>query len=316
MFRICLLKILFFITLFAKDSNILLLKNFDSKLINDNNIKDFLISEKLDGVRALWNGKHFYTRNGNVINVPKCFTQGYPKFFLDGELWSKRADFNNIISITNKSNASCKDYENINFYVFDVPHFETFENLENIKIKELDCNILSEKLCFLESRLQILRDFLRGKVTTIRIIRQEKLENMRALESKLDSITKLNGEGLVLRKNHAPYIAGRSNYNFKLKKFQDSECKVKEITQGKGKFEGKMGAIICVQTLESFSPNIHPKLNATNKNELIEFKIGTGFSNNLRENPPKVGTIITYKFQGFNKNGTPKFPVFLRIYKK
>ncbi|MWV61553.1 DNA ligase [Helicobacter saguini] len=316
MFRICLIKILFFITLFAKDSNILLLKNFDSKIINDKNIKEFLVSEKLDGIRALWNGKNFYSRNGNVINAPKCFTQGYPKFFLDGELWSKRGDFNNIISATNKANPSCEEWSNLNFYVFDVPHFETFDGLESIKIKELDCNKITEKLCFLESRLQILRDFLKGKVTTIRILRQEKLDSISALYSKLDSINALNGEGLVLRKNHAPYTSGRSNYNFKLKKFQDSECKIKEITQGKGKFQGKMGAIICTQTLESFSPNIHPKLNDSNKNELIEFKIGSGFSDNLRANPPKVGTIITYKFQGFSKNGLPKFPVFLRIYKE
>lgn len=332
MYRICIINILFLVILFAKDSNLLLLKNFDSKIINDNNIAEFLISEKLDGMRAVWNGNQFISRSGNVINAPKCFTQHYPNLFLDGELWSKRDDFNNIISIIKKLNISpknnenpnnCYGWENIKFYVFDVLPL-AYSPIANAKssanISLIDCNKKDEKLCFLESRLQILQHYLtdsiNGQVTTIRIIKQEKLDSIHSLESKLDTLTKQGAEGLVIRKNNAPYTIGRSNYNFKLKKFQDSECKIKEITQGKGKYKGKMGAIICEQTLQSFTPHTHPKLNKNNKNETITFKIGSGFSESMRTNPPKIGTIITYKFQGFSKNGLPKFPTFLRIYSK
>lgn len=305
MYRILLFQIIFFISIYAKDSNIMLLKNFDYKFVNDNNIKEFLVSEKLDGVRAIWNGKELKTRNGNIINAPKCFTNNFPNFSLDGELWSKRNDFSNISSIVKKLDSACESWKEIKYYVFDVPPKDN-----------QNCNNLENKLCFLEHRLQILQDYLKNKNTTIRIIKQEKLDSIKSLESKLQQITRQNGEGLVIRKNFAPYESGRSNNAFKLKMTQDSECKVKGYTKGKGKFEGKMGAIICTQSLESFNPIIHPLMTKDNKKEMIEFKIGSGFNDKMRENPPKIDSIITYKFQGFSKNGLPKFPVFLRIYEK
>lgn len=299
------LIVIFFGILFAKDSNILLLKPFDKNMVNDSNIKEFLVSEKLDGVRAIWDGKILKTRNNNVINAPKCFTQGFPNFTLDGELWIARGKFSEIASIVKLQDSNCKDWENVKYYIFDVPYAK--------------CNNNDKKLCnmqySLESRLKILQDYLsKNNVKNLQIIKQERLDSIKELESRLDSITKAGGEGLVVRKNAAPYEAFRSNNAFKLKKFQDSECKVKGITQGKGKFEGKMGALICAQSLESFAPHTHPRLNASNKNEEIEFKIGSGFDTKMRENPPKIGTIITYKFQGFSKNGLPRFPVFLRIH--
>eukprot|EP01126_Amoeba_proteus_P021253 TRINITY_DN2152_c0_g1_i5.p1 TRINITY_DN2152_c0_g1~~TRINITY_DN2152_c0_g1_i5.p1 ORF type:complete len:459 (-),score=79.09 TRINITY_DN2152_c0_g1_i5:847-2223(-) len=46
------------------------------------------ISEKFDGVRALWNGSAFISKNGNVIAVPSSFTKTLPSnVVLDGELW-------------------------------------------------------------------------------------------------------------------------------------------------------------------------------------------------------------------------------------
>ena len=32
-----------------------------------------------------------------------------------------------------------------------------------------------------------------------------------------------------------------------------------------------------------------------------------------RRNPPKIGSIITYKFQELSKSGKPRFPTFLGI---
>ncbi len=46
------------------------------------------------------------------------------------------------------------------------------------------------------------------------------------------------------------------------------------------------------------------------------FRIGTGFSNKERKNPPAVGTVTTYKFTGTTKKGLPKFASFLRIYQQ
>ena len=44
-----------------------------------------------------------YTRNGNSFNPPDWFKKGLPQdMALDGELWSKRADFQKIVSIVRR----------------------------------------------------------------------------------------------------------------------------------------------------------------------------------------------------------------------
>jgi len=82
---------LFNITLFAQKPKLLLLKVY-----KDQNITGWVMSEKLDGIRAYWNGKNLLTRSGKIIYAPKWFTKNYPPFPIDGELWSKRGDFENI----------------------------------------------------------------------------------------------------------------------------------------------------------------------------------------------------------------------------
>lgn len=47
----------------------------------------------MDGVRAIWTGSTFYSRNGNVFVAPDFFTDNFPNCTLDGELFTKRDDF-------------------------------------------------------------------------------------------------------------------------------------------------------------------------------------------------------------------------------
>lgn len=56
-------------------------------------------------------------------------------------------------------------------------------------------------------------------------------------------------------------------------------------------------------------------LNLKLKNGIV-FKLGGGFSNKDRENPPKIGEFVTFKYYGFTKNSKPKFASFLRVRKK
>jgi len=41
------------------------------------------------------------------------------------------------------------------------------------------------------------------------------------------------------------------------------------------------------------------------------FKIGTGFTDAQRRKPPKIGSIVVYKFQELSKSGVPRFPVYI-----
>ena len=67
------------------------------------------MSEKLVGVRCYWNVKNLYSRQGNLFYPPAFFTENLPSDFeLDGELFTKRDDFQNCVSIVRKQGAAAK----------------------------------------------------------------------------------------------------------------------------------------------------------------------------------------------------------------
>ncbi|RDU72200.1 DNA ligase [Helicobacter brantae] len=257
--------------LFCNARELWLLQNFDSKAF-EKNAQNYLYSEKLDGVRAYWDGEVLYSRGGKRLSPPSFFTQNFPPFAIEGELWSKRGDFEGIASIV-KSSKNPKNWEKLKFYIFEVPN---------------------QKGGILQ-RLEVLESYLSTHPAPfIQIIPQLQVSDSKELMQKLDAITKLGGEGLVLRDKNESYYTGRSKKAMKLKAYLDRECKILSYTQGEGKFASQVGSIIC-----------------QDKNKT--FKIGSGMSEDFRKNPPKLGTIITYKYFGLTKKGLPKFPIFLRI---
>ena len=82
----------------------------------------WLMSEKLDGVRCYWNGKSgMFTRNGNSFAAPDWWKAKLPHIALDGELFSKRDDFQKIVSIVRKQDKNNPEWKQIKFCVFDAP---------------------------------------------------------------------------------------------------------------------------------------------------------------------------------------------------
>ena len=262
MIRILLLVIPFI--LFAQKPKILLLKVY-----KDQNITGWVMSEKLDGIRAYWDGKHLISRGGKIIHAPKWFTKDYPPFPIDGELWSKRGDFENVSSIV-RDKAPSDKWKEITHNIFEVPNAKGG----------------------LFKRLAKVKPYV-GKY--IKIIKQIPIKNKKQMQDYLHQIEAKGGEGIVVRDPNTPYINKRTSKALKVKSFKDTECKVVKLLKGKGKYSNMLGSIKC-------------KLpNGT------LFKIGSGFSNKERKNPPKVGDIITFKYKEMTKYGKPRFPVFLRI---
>lgn len=267
--RALLLLSFFFLSLYSRE--MWLLQQFDPQVIQARP-QSFVYSEKLDGVRAFWDGKNLYSKGGKLLTPPSFFTQNFPHFAIEGELWSKRGDFENIVSIL-KSTKKKEKWRELKFYIFEVPNQQG--------------GILK--------RLEVLEAYLASQPAPfISIIPQLPLNTLQALQDALSAITQAGGEGVVVREKDTPYYTGRNKKAMKLKLYEDRECKITSYVQGKGKFENLVGSIICLDGD-------------------VEFKIGSGMSEDFRKNPPKVGTIITYKYFGLNKNKLPKFPVFLRI---
>ena len=236
-------------------------------------ISQYWVSEKLDGVRGYWNGKHLITRNGTMINTPDWFTKHWPKNAMDGELWIARGKFEQVSSIVRQHNALASDWRQVHFMIFDLPNAS---GDFSARIKQMQSIVLQVNSPYLN------------------MIKQEKFPSTKHLFEHLDKIISQNGEGLMLHHQHAFYQPGRVKHLMKLKRYQDAEAIVIEHIAGKGKFKNMLGAL------------------RVKNNEGIIFKIGSGFTNQQRQSPPAIGSQITYKFFGKTKNNVPRFASFMR----
>src|SRR5689334_1969811 len=76
------------------------------------------ISEKMDGVRAYWDGHKLYSRQGKEFPAPPHFVEGLPKVPLDGELWMGRGSYDNLMSTLKSKNG---EWDLVKYFIFDLP---------------------------------------------------------------------------------------------------------------------------------------------------------------------------------------------------
>ena len=238
------------------------------------NVQHYLVSEKYDGVRALWDGKALYTRAGRLIAAPAWFTKGLPSTPLDGELWVARGNFDAVSGAVRKDKPIDAEWRSISYMVFELPNAAGTFKARAKRIKQIV-------------------DL--ANIPHFKAVTQFEIKDEAALKLKLKQMVADGAEGLMLHKADALYVTGRNDALLKLKPYYDAEAKVVSHTPGRGKYKGKLGALI----VES------PKG--------IRFKLGTGFSDVQRENPPKIGSLVTYSYHDKTKNGKPKFASFLRV---
>jgi hypothetical protein len=101
-------------------------------------------------VRAYWDGKRFVSRLGNQFFAPAWFTAGYPSgVTFDGELFTKRADFNTAVSIV-KSKDAADRWKTVTYRCFDLPHLKDMkweQRMQQIKQYETKINNPYFKVC-------------------------------------------------------------------------------------------------------------------------------------------------------------------------
>lgn len=275
----------------AKNAKFELLKLSEYK---GQNVGGWLASEKLDGVRAYWDGRNLRSRNGKILAAPEAWSAHFPPFALDGELYTARGEFEKIQSIVMDKTPSVATWSEIKFYVFDVP--------------EADGGLL-ERLSELEKF--IAKNPQAGQ--NLKIIKQVKVKDNAEFEAFAEHIVAKGGEGAVAREPNAPYERKRSKNALKYKKFKDAECEVTAINEGTGKYAGLMGSVTCKALSVAGSNSDEQNDELLQPASGVKFKIGSGFSDRDRANPPKIGSIITYKYQNLTAKGVPRFPVFLRV---
>jgi DNA ligase-1 len=199
---------------------------------------------------------------------------------LDGELFTTRGGFQDTVSIVRAQNRPERWKFNVSYQVFDVPSliYQPFEQ-----------------------RLEWLRKKLsgRGSIRWVSVVEHEVCKSRKHLFEKLDEVCELKGEGLMLREPGSMYTQGRSRSLLKVKRFLDADAVVKGHEKGSGKNINVTGAL----NVEMLDDNGKP----TGKC----FKIGTGLTDAQRRNPPKIGTVVMYRYQELSNSGTPRFPSYI-----
>lgn len=168
-------------------------------------------TEKVDGVRAYWDGHQFITRGGLVINAPQWYIDAMPALPLDGELWLGRGRFDQTSGVIRRINPrqGHTEWRSMAYVVFDAPTtpggFET-------RIEAARAAIVNTPNAF--------------------VIPMVKIVDAQHVRDLLAAVEAKGGEGLMARKPGSPYVVGRTHNMLKIKTLLDDEAVVTEHTVG------------------------------------------------------------------------------------
>ena len=249
------------------------------------------ISEKLDGIRAIWDGEKFLSRNSQTGLGSKVFSY-VPQFVidsmpggvaLDGEIWLGRNKFNEMSSISNwipgkkfKQTEIDDKWKQIKYKIFDIPNStepyeERMKILDKIILNSINCCRINGLNCILEK------------------VEITKTESPEHLQEIYRTLTSGGAEGVMLRAPNSPYELKRSKYLLKFKIKDDAEGIVLERLPGTGRLTGMLGSLKTELIKESVKTGI-----ITN--------VGTGFNDEERTNDPSspnfipVGSVISFSY--------------------
>ena len=234
----------------------------------------FWVSEKFDGVRAVWDGRVLRFRSGRVIAAPTWFLSALPRVALDGELWMARGAFDRLSGVVRQAEPDDEAWRAVKYLVFDTPgHAAPF----------------AQRMVFVQSMLaQAQQPWL------IPVVQRE-VKDARALQALLQETVRQGGEGLMLHRADALWQSGRTDALFKLKPELDEEGLVVGHQPGKGRLLGMTGALLVQMPSGQ------------------RFALGSGLSDAQRRNPPPLGAWVTYRYRDRTPSGLPRFASFLRV---
>jgi DNA ligase 1 len=245
-------------------------------------LADYWVSEKYDGVRGYWDGHQLLTRGGEHVAAPAWFTAGWPATPMDGELWAGHGQFQKAVSTVRQQTPDTGTdaaWRGMRFMVFDLP---------------------AQGGPFTD-RIPALDRLVAGiGQPWVQPVKQFRVADHATLQALLKKTVRAGGEGLVLHRGDSLYKGVRNDDLLKYKTHEDAEARVVGHLPGKGKNAGRLGALLVEMPAEDGKP-------------AQRFKLGTGLSDAQRNNPPPIGTLVTYRFRGLNDSGIPRFASFMRV---
>lgn len=237
-------------------------------------LTDYWVSEKYDGIRGFWDGRQLLSRSGKGLNPPAWFVKGWPAQPFEGELWAGLGQFEQAASVIQQRQAPDSEWQAMRFMVFD---------------SNSPTQAFTERIVQYQSLVKQIGQ------PWVQAVTQSQVPSHAALKALLKKTVQAGGEGLVLHRGSSLYQSGRNSDVLKVKPHEDAEAKVVGHELGQGKHAQRLGAL----TLET--------------PQGLRFKLGTGFTDAQRENPPAVGQWVTYRYRGLTDQGVPRFASFVRI---
>lgn len=234
----------------------------------------YLVSEKFDGVRALWDGRRLLLRGGGEVKAPTWFLDSLPAQALDGELWLGRGRFDELSALVRREQATDAEWREVRYQLFELPGAP---------------GSFADRAEALEALVAQARQPL------LLAVQQQRLPDAGALARRLAEVVGQGGEGLVLHRADAPYVTGRSDVLLKLKPVQDADAVVMAHEPGHGKYAGLVGALVV--------------RNADGR----VFRIGSGLTDAQRRNPPPLGSTVSFRWRGQTRTGLPRFATLWRV---
>ena len=239
----------------------------------------WLVSEKFDGVRAIWDGQRLRFRSGRLIDAPDDFIRRLPAQPLDGELWLGHGRFDELSGLVRRTAGGPPNaWQDIHYQLFELPGAAgTFAQ-----------------------RAQALAQIVRQSSASsgwpaLHAVPQTPVADARALQQRLDAVVRAGGEGLMLHRADAPWQTGRSDVLRKFKPQDDAEATVIGHLPGRGALAGQTGAL------------------QVRDDQGRVFDLGSGLSAVQRQAPPAIGTRVTYTHRGVTNHGQPRFATFMRL---
>lgn len=237
-------------------------------------ISQYWVSEKLDGVRAVWDGHILRFRSGRQVAAPAWFLAGLPPTPLDGELWAGRDRFDQLSATVRREVPDDAEWRQVRYMIFELPQGSGTFSERVVRIREVVAG---------------------ARTPWLGVVEQFRLPDRQALLQRLEIVRKGGGEGLMLHRADAPYVTGRSEVLLKVKPWLDAEARVVAHLPGKGRYAGMLGAL------------------RVEMPDGRQFSLGTGFSAAERRQPPPVGALVTYRYRELTATGLPRFASYWRL---
>src|SRR5690606_12208537 len=113
-----------------------------------------------------------------------------------------------------------------------------------IEYRVFDLPLSDSDLTFDQRLVQLRLLMDQANLPHLQAVKQFKVADETALMKELERVVELGGEGLMLHRGQSLYRAARSDDLLKLKTYEDAEAVVIAHLPGKGKYQGKMGALL------------------------------------------------------------------------